>query len=88
MDPDTYFTMLRLAGEHSAEDLLPSVRVPTLVVSGELDTFTPKRLAQQMAREIPDAEYFEVSSGTHSTPAEQPDVVNSCIDRFLAKHRL
>lgn len=83
MDPDVYFTMLRLAGEHSAEDMLRTVRVPTLVIAGELDTFTPRRLAQHMAVEIPGAEYFEVASGTHSTPAEQPTVVNERIDTFL-----
>lgn len=88
MDPDAYFTMLRLAGEHSAEDVLPRVDVPTLVVSGELDTFTPKRLAQHMAGQIPGAAYFEVAGGTHSTPAERPDVVNARIDSFLATHLL
>lgn len=88
MDPDVYFTMLRLAGEHSAEDLLPDVRVPTLVIAGELDTFTPKRLAQHMAATIPNAEYFEVHGGTHSTPAEQPEVVNMRIDTFLRARSL
>jgi len=83
MDPDVYFTMLRLAGEHSAEELLAAVRVPTLVVAGELDTFTPRRLAQHMAAQIPAAEYFEVPAGTHSTPAERPDLVNSRIDEFM-----
>lgn len=88
MEPDTYLTMLRLAGEHSAEDVLGKVRVPTLVIAGELDTFTPKRLAQHMANEIASAEYFEVPGGTHSTPAEQPDVVNARIDAFLRASNL
>ncbi len=88
MDPDVYFAMLRLAGEHSAEDLLPHIGVPTLVIAGELDTFTPKRLAQQMAATIPGADYFEVRGGTHSTPAEQPEVVNMRIDNFLRARSL
>jgi pimeloyl-ACP methyl ester carboxylesterase len=84
MDPDVYFRMLSLAGEHSAEDLLPNIRVPTLVIAGELDTFTPCRLARRMATEIPGAEYFEVIGGTHSTPAERPTTVNERIDHFMA----
>lgn len=88
MDPGSYFTMLRLAGEHTAEDVLPTIGVPTLVIAGELDTFTPRRLAQHMAAEIPGAEYFEVRAGTHSTPAEQPTVVNARVDEFLRAHNL
>ena len=83
MDPNLYLRMLDAAGRHSAEDLLRRVRVPTLVITGERDTFTPPRLAEQMARQIEGAQFEMVREGSHSVPIEQPDVVNGRVLRFL-----
>lgn len=84
MDPGLYLRMLDAAGRHSAEDLLPNVRVPTLVIAAERDTFTPPRLAEQMARQIQGAEFEMMLEGSHSVPIEQPEKVNARIERFLA----
>ena len=45
MDPDRFLALLDAAGTHSAADLLPSVKAPTLVVAADGDTFTPPALA-------------------------------------------
>jgi pimeloyl-ACP methyl ester carboxylesterase len=84
MDPGLYLRMLDAAGRHSAEDLLSSVRVPTLIIAAEHDTFTPPRLAEQMARQSEGAEFEMVREGSHSVPIEQPEHVNQRIERFLA----
>jgi pimeloyl-ACP methyl ester carboxylesterase len=83
MDPDLFLAMLRLAGEHSAEDLLPRIDVPTLVIAAERDTFTPAKLAEHMANSIPGADFLFVRGGTHAAPVEQPTVMQERIDRFL-----
>lgn len=72
MDPDLFLSMLRLAGEHSAQDLLSSIRVPTLVIAAERDTFTPPELAKNMADSIPGGEHFLIRGGSHAAPVEQP----------------
>jgi pimeloyl-ACP methyl ester carboxylesterase len=84
MDPGIFFAMLRLAGEHTAEDVLARVAVPTLVVAAERDTFTPSRLAEHMAAMIPGAEFFLLRGASHAAPVEQPVALQLRIDRWLA----
>jgi pimeloyl-ACP methyl ester carboxylesterase len=88
MDPAMFFRMLRAAGEHSAEAFLPDVRVPTLVVAAERDTFTPVRHAEQMARQIPDAEFLLVKGASHAAPIEQPELINRRVVDFLERRAL
>jgi pimeloyl-ACP methyl ester carboxylesterase len=80
-----FLTMLQAAGEHSAEDLLERVACPALVVAGERDSFTPPYLAEQMAKQMPDAEFFLVPGGTHAAPLEQPDLVGARVMDFLRR---
>ncbi len=85
LDPVMFFTMLRAAGDHSAEDLLTAVRAPTLVVAAERDTFTPTRYAEQMARQIPYAEILMVAGATHTAPIEQPELISRRVVDFLER---
>jgi pimeloyl-ACP methyl ester carboxylesterase len=82
---DLYLTMLQQAGDHSAEDVLATVRVPTLVIAAERDTFTPRAVVKDMADRIPGAIYRELIGASHAAPSEQPQQINACIDEFLAK---
>lgn len=88
IEPELFFAMLERAGEHTAEDLLPRIDVPTLVVSGEKDTFTPPELSQRMADLVPGAEMFELRGGSHAAPAEQPVSLALRIDKFLRERVL
>jgi pimeloyl-ACP methyl ester carboxylesterase len=83
MDPDIFLPMLNAAGEHSAEDLLPKVAVPTLVIAAEKDTFTPPTLAKHMAELIPGAEHMLIRGGSHAAPVEQPDMIMARLEKFL-----
>jgi pimeloyl-ACP methyl ester carboxylesterase len=85
LDPNLFVTMLEHAGEHSASDLLETITVPTLVISGELDSFTPPELSTTMAERIPGAELFVVRGGTHSAPVEQPHTVLMRVEKFLGE---
>lgn len=83
IDLPMFLRMLRSAGEHSAADLLPEVRVPVLVVAGDRDQFTPPHYAEQMAAAMPDAELLMVAGGTHVVPIERRDLVRERVTRFL-----
>lgn len=84
IDLPMFLRMLRAAGEHTAEDLLPRIEVPVLIIAADRDSFTPTRLAQQMAASIPRGELLLVS-GTHAAPLEQKELVGEAIQTFLAK---
>lgn len=83
MHPLYFIRTLDSLKDHSAWDHLPYVDVPTMVVGGEGDRFTPVWLSQRMAEFIPGCEYVYVPGGTHTAPLERPGLVNAAIDRFL-----
>jgi len=88
VDLPMFLRMMRAAGEHTAKDILPRVKVPTLVIGGERDTFTPPFLAREMAEAIPGAELMIVERGSHVAFLEQHEIVNERIFRFLRERVL
>ena len=87
IDLPMFLRMLRAAGEHDASDMLGTIRCPVLVIAGEHDSFTPPRLAEAMAKAIPDCELV-MTSGTHVVPLEYKALVEEKIDAFLARSLL
>lgn len=84
VDIRLFVAMLSSAGEHSAEDLLGDIDVPTLVVSGERDGFTPPERSRAMAAAIPGADLLEIPGGSHTAPIERPELVTDRVRDFLA----
>ena len=74
--------------EHSAEDVLATVDVPTLVIAGDKDDMCPARLVMKIFRGVKGAELFTVPHGTHATLIEEPDLINYRIEAFLRKNGL
>ncbi len=83
MHPLYFIRTLDSLKDHSAWEHLPSVDVPTVVVGGEIDKFTPVWLSQRMAEHIPAAEYLFVPGGSHTAPLERPELVNRAVETFL-----
>lgn len=86
VDPGFFFRVLHAAGEHSAEDLLPKIDVPVLVIAAERDTFTPPDLAKRMADAIPRGELLVLQGGSHAALIEQPDLVRVKISQFIREN--
>ena len=85
MDPRLFLGMLKNASEHTAFDHLPEVKVPTLVVAGTADTFTPYWLSEEMHDRIPGAEMLTIPGGTHVAPIEQPELLTLRLEKFFAR---
>ncbi|HYQ15893.1 MAG TPA: alpha/beta hydrolase [Polyangiaceae bacterium] len=83
VDFNLFVRMLREAGEHSAEDLLPHISVPTLVVAGSKDTFTPPEVSVAMAESIPGARLVLVPGGSHILPLEERGQLLEVLRAFL-----
>lgn len=86
LDLDLYLRTLRALGDHDATDVLEKISVPTLVITGDHDAFTPRQLAQQMARRIPGGEILIVRGATHYAAIEYPELVNLRIEKFFREH--
>jgi pimeloyl-ACP methyl ester carboxylesterase len=85
LDLGMFLKMLRAAGEHSAEDLLPSIEVPVLVVAGEHDSFTPPAVSRAMAEAIPGAELALLGGGSHLLPLERHEELKELVLDFLSR---
>jgi pimeloyl-ACP methyl ester carboxylesterase len=83
MDPVVFVQTLESLAEHTAWDHLPRVSVPTLVIGGERDHFTPLWLSRRMADAIPGAELMIVPDGTHTATLEQPELIRQRVERFV-----
>jgi pimeloyl-ACP methyl ester carboxylesterase len=85
IDSRLFVAMLSAAAAHSADDLLPAVNVPTLVVAAGRDGFTPPERSRAIAAAIPHAELLEIPNASHTAPIEHPHLVNFTIRDFLAR---
>lgn len=83
MDVTLFFDMLADAADHSAKDHLARIDVPTLLIAGEKDSFTPGRLSEEMHRAIPASELLIIPKGTHTAPIEMPDLFCLRVEKFL-----
>ena len=72
--------------DHAAEDVLETIRVPTLVIAGEDDRFTPLSVMEKMWRTIPGAEFLVIPRGTHTALVESPLLMNMRVEIFLREH--
>ena len=86
VDFELFLRMLRAAGEHSAEDILPQVRVPVLVIAGARDSFTPAAVSEAMAEAIPGAELEVIPGSTHLAPLEHHREIAAKIADFLVRN--
>ncbi len=86
IDPRLFVRMLASANETDSSDHLPDVDVPTLVLAGGRDTFTPVRLSEGLHHAIAGSELVIVPHGTHVTPLEYPAAVARHVRGFLARH--
>lgn len=64
-------------------DLLPHIRVPTLVIAGEEDAVTPPDLARAMAEAIPGARLVVIPRAGHLANVEAPEAFNEAVRSFL-----
>jgi pimeloyl-ACP methyl ester carboxylesterase len=85
IDARLFVAMLSSAGQHSADDLLPEISVPTLVVAGSRDGFTPPDRSRAMADAFPGAELLEIEGGSHTAPIERPHLVDTTVRDFVAR---
>lgn len=64
-------------------DLLPQITVPTLIVVGDQDVFTPVPDAQYMHDRIPQSEMVVIPDAGHMPNLEQPAIFNQALLGFL-----
>ncbi len=69
-------------------DILPIIRVPTLVMNRTGDPVAHVEAARQLAAQIPNARFVEFPGATHSMTAIEPERVLAQIQEFVARTRV
>jgi pimeloyl-ACP methyl ester carboxylesterase len=88
VDYRVFAALLQAAQAHDASDLLPHIRVPTLVVGGEKDYFVPLKISRRMAEVIPGAELVVLAGATHAGLFEQESTYREHVREFLQRRVL
>ena len=74
-----------LLGRPEQASLLPRIACPALVITGELDTWSPPAQHREIAAAISDSTLVIVEGAGHMLPLEAPAAVNEAIADWLAR---
>jgi pimeloyl-ACP methyl ester carboxylesterase len=80
--------LLAMAHRNDSTDLLAGIKVPTLVVAGEEDSFIPAAESESMAEAIPGAEFHLIKQAGHLVNMEKPEEFTRTLDRFIVSNLL
>ena len=75
----------RMMHRSDSTPLLATIKVPTLVITGEEDALIPVDESRAMAKAIPGATLVIVPRAGHLANLEQPEAFNTALHEFLAK---
>lgn len=88
LNPVLFADLMESMQDYSARRGLSKIKVPTLIVAGEQDTFTPLWTAKKMNRLIPRSEIFVIKKASHVGLIEQPALINLRLEKFLEEKKL
>ncbi len=86
LDFDAFLELLSAFSRLNVTADLREIAAPALVIVGEEDIVKPRKYAEIIAREIPNAEFAVIPHAGHAVMWEQPGVFNSLLLGFLAKY--
>ena len=78
-------TMLALASRTDMTSSLVSIKVPTLIMTGEHDALTPPAIGKAMQQRIPGSEFTIIPNAAHMSNLENQQEFNKRLETFLAK---
>lgn len=85
--PAGYLAQAQGTAAWSGLERLPGVRVPTLVLHGELDRLVPVANGRRLAEAIPGAELVVLPDANHVFWTDQPDRANEVLLDWLGRHQ-
>ncbi|MDR3626817.1 MAG: alpha/beta hydrolase [Ignavibacteriaceae bacterium] len=78
--------LLAMQGRTDVTPYLSGINIPSLIICGEEDKFTPPAAMRLMSKKISNSEFAIIPGAGHMSPVENPGVFTKIINDFLAKH--
>jgi pimeloyl-ACP methyl ester carboxylesterase len=85
LDVDNVIHTLRAMSHEDLSGVLGAVDVPTLVIGGDRDPFTPRAALERLVHLTPGAEYLLLAGASHYVLLDHAQHVNLRIDKFFAE---
>jgi pimeloyl-ACP methyl ester carboxylesterase len=86
MSPEAYWFTLRGLAEGHAWDVVPRVKVPTLIIAARDDTLVPLREVERMRDAMPHAHWLRVDDAGHAGLLEAGTEIADAVRGFLVQH--
>jgi long-chain acyl-CoA synthetase len=64
--------------------LLRNISTPTLIITGQRDSYFPRHAYDDLAKMVPGAEIYDVGTAKHKVQLERHQAVNRTIERFIS----
>jgi 3-oxoadipate enol-lactonase len=80
---ESYKQAIRMIVGFDRRDALPSIKVPTFAIAGEVDSVAPAPMMEKMAERIRGARFLAVPGAGHLINLERPDAFNAALGAFL-----
>lgn len=87
LDLGVFIKLFQEMMDYDGSSVLPKVKVPCLVISGDGDGVTPPSHQVQLHDQIVGSELQKVPYGSHCTQLDLPEFVNMRIDKFFGAHK-
>ena len=88
MRNESFVAAIHALSQYDRADILPTIKVPTLCICGEVDVTCPPNVMKAMANAVAHSTYHEMKGVGHFGWAERADEYNNALMSFLKKHSL
>ncbi len=82
---DVYLQSAEATSMLNYSDLLPKIKVPTLIIVGDLDIVTPVNSAETLNKDIPGSILQIIRGVCHLPNRENPEKFNTILKEFMSK---
>ena len=83
IDPAVVRGDYQAVNSFDVRDQLRLIQVPTLIISGTVDSMTPSGYSQYLHDHIPGSQFVQIEGGGHLVALEQPQVVANTVQTWL-----
>lgn len=85
IDPESYRVGAQAVWLADQRGRAAQIRVPTLVLVGDLDPVTPPALSEELAELIPGARMDVIAGASHLANLDRPDEFNRRVEAFISE---